>query len=248
MKVAGNGVTFNKGVTIHDAEVTLDNVVLVASAETASKTAAALSVDGTKPFTLKNSTVNGVSRTAVSLKTSGKITIMDNTFDGGDKSIYNMIEFSISNAADITNAEILNNEFVGDLKNNCISLYNVADNAVIDIDNNSFKNISVDNNVVRLSNPKNNATTFNIENNVYTFSGRTPNAQGFTAFLLLEDYTAAGKGKQDFSKFTINFKNLKRGSKKLTFNGEGLDKVFYVYDDQDGILAAGVNDPIVNFA
>lgn len=65
--------------------------------------------------------------------------------------------------------------------------------------------------------------------------------------MLLQDYST-GENKQDFSKFTINFTNLKRGDTKLVANGEGLDRVYYVYDDQDGILDAGVNDPVVNFA
>ena len=55
------------------------------------------------------------------------------------------------------------------------------------------------------------------------------------------------KKKQDFTKFTINFKNLKRGSKKLLEKGSGIDNVYYVYSDKEGILADGVNDPVVTF-
>ena len=111
---------------------------------------------------------------------------------------------------------------------------------------NVFEDIDVSNNPIRLSNPKNVSTTFNFKDTTYSFNSDTPNADGYTAFMLLQDYSKAGS-KQDFSKFTINFDNLVRGSKKLMEKGEGMDKVYYVYADTQGILADGVNDPVVNF-
>lgn len=247
MTIKGNGVVFTKPVNVVDAEVVLDDVVLTASGESNSdKKVNAVKVNGTQPFTLVNSVVNGTCRTAVSIMTNGPIVIKSNKFDGGNKNIHNMIEFSISSARDITDVDIEGNTFVGDLKNNCISLYNLIDGAKVKVNKNKFDNINVDNNIVRLSNPKNVSADFEIADNEYSFSGEVPNADGYTAFMLLQDYSKDMS--QDFSKFHIAFKNLKRNGKKITENGFGLDQVFYVYADQQGILARGVNDPTVTFA
>ncbi len=244
--IDGNGVQFKAPVVVNDAEVVLNNAIFTATGASASDTnSTAIKVSGTKPFTLKNSTVNGTTRTAVSLITSGKITVENNTFDGGNSAIYNMIEFSIGAARDITEAVIKNNTFVGTLKNNAVSFYNFADGAKINISGNTVKDMTVNSNFVRLSNPKNASVTFTLNDNTYTFSSDTPDAQGYTGFMLLQDYSKSDS--QDFSKFKINFKNLKRGTKVLTENGTGLDQVFYVYADGKGILASGVNDPVVTF-
>ena len=245
VNISGHGVTFEKMVSVDDAEVVLNNVVLTASGTSANDKAIALKVSGTKPFTLKNSIVNGSARTAVNIMTSGEVTIEDNTFDAGNQNIYNMIEFSISNARDITGAIIKNNTFKGELKNNGVCFYNLAEGAEINIVGNDFKDINVNNNPVRLSNPKNVSAVFNIKDNTYNYTSETSNADGYTGFMLLQDYTKDGV--QDFSKFNITFDNLKRGSKHLTEKGTGIDQVFYVYDDQKGILADGVNDPTVSF-
>ena len=247
MKVIGNGAQINQLVTVNDADVELDNVVLVAPGEDASSKTPIVKVSGTAPFTMKNCEVKGAARTAVNIMTSGDIDIEGCTFDAGDQSIYNMIEFSISNARDINNVVIKGNTFKGALKNNGICLYNLAEGATVDISDNKFVDINVDNNPVRLSNPKNVAATFKVENNTYSFSSDVPNAQGYTAFMLLQDYSKSGAPIQDFSKFDIHFKNLKRGEKVLTEKGTGIDQVYYVYMDQKGILPDGENDPVVTF-
>lgn len=245
--VKGNGVAFEKPVVVQDAAVTFDNVKLTAAGTDANdKTAMAIKVSGTKPFTLKNSEISGTSRTALSVMTSDKIVFENNVFDAGDKNIYNMVEFSISNARDITDVTFKNNTFKGKLKNNGVSLYNLAEGATVNFVGNVFEDIDVNNNPIRLSNPKNVSATFNFKDNTYSFNSDTPSADGYTAFMLLQDYSKAGST-QDFSKFTINFDNLVRGTKKLTEKGEGIDKVYYVYADTQGILADGVNDPVVNF-
>lgn len=203
-----------------------------------------MKVIGDKDFTLKNSNVSGNSRNALLVKTSGNVNITGNTFDAGTGNIYNAIEFGIGTDSDVNNVSVVGNTFLGSLGNNAISMYNFSDGAVVDISDNTFSNIAPNNNPIRLSNPKNVSATFNISDNNYTIDGE---AAQYTGFMLLQDYST-GENKQDFSKFTINFTNLKRGDTKLVANGEGLDRVYYVYDDQDGILDAGVNDPVVNFA
>lgn len=244
--IDGNGASFNKTITVSNAEVTIKNAKLIATARSNKTVTPAIKITGSKPFTLTDCQVSGTTRNAVNISTSGKVIISDNTFEAGDNSIYNAIEFSISNAPDITDVTIENNTFNGTLGNNGISFYNIADNAHITIKNNTFNDISVNNNPIRLSNAKNNSAVFDIIDNTYNFTSEEPSADGYTGFMLLQDYSKTDQ-KQDFTKFTINFKNLKRGSKKLLEKGSGIDNVYYVYSDKEGILADGVNDPVVTF-
>ena len=244
--VDGNGASFNKTITVSNAEVTIKNAKLIATARSNKTVTPAIKITGSKPFTLTDCQVSGTTRNAVNISTSGKVIVSDNTFEAGDNSIYNAIEFSISNAPDITDVTIENNKFNGTLGNNGISFYNIADNAHITIKNNTFNDISVNNNPIRLSNAKNNSAVFDIIDNTYNFTSEEPSADGYTGFMLLQDYSKTNQ-KQDFTKFTINFKNLKRGSKKLLEKGSGIDNVYYVYSDKEGILADGVNDPVVTF-
>lgn len=244
--VDGNGASFNKTITVSNAEVTIKNAKLIATARSNKTVTPAIKITGSKSFTLTNCQVSGTTRNAVNISTSGKVIVSDNTFEAGDNSIYNAIEFSISNAPDITDVTIENNTFNGTLGNNGIRFYNIADNAHITIKNNTFNDISVNNNPIRLSNAKNNSAVFDIVDNTYNFTSEEPSADGYTGFMLLQDYSKTDQ-KQDFTKFTINFKNLKRGSKKLLEKGSGIDNVYYVYSDKEGILADGVNDPVVTF-
>lgn len=245
MTIAANGAEFTKPITVQNAKVTVDGAVFNVQGTNSKDTTPAIKAVGSEPFTLTNSEIKGTSRNPILVKTSGAVKIEGNKFDGAGN-FYNVIEFSLSDDADITHAEIANNTFTG-MTNNCISIYNVADGAVVDVHDNKFENISVDVNPMRLSNPKNANATFNVENNTYTFNSETPNASGYTAFLLCQDYNKSGK-RQEFSTYTVNFVNLMRGEKHLTEQGEGLDKVYYTYSDRtNGILNAGTNDPTVSF-
>lgn len=248
--IKANGATFNKQVEIESGDVVIDGANLVCSAATIAikNNAPAVAVTGDGDFTLKNSNISGTSRTGVSVGTSGEVVISGNKFNAGSKKIYNAIEFSIGDtSADITKAVISDNEFTGTLGNNAVSLYNLAEGADISMTGNKFTNISVDNNCIRLSNPRNVSAAFTLKDNEYLFSGSEPSADGYTAFMLLQDYSKKDTPRQEFNKFSIHFDNLKRSGKKLSENGSGLDKVYYVYSDQNGILEDGVNDPIVDF-
>lgn len=245
VKIKANGSTFTAPIEIN-ANASIDNAnIQVAGTSGNDKDAVAIKVLGDSDFELTNSNVNGVSRNPVLIKTSGKVNLSGNTFNAGNKDIYNAVEFSISNDPDIDNVTIENNTFTGTLGNNAISMYNFKDGAVVNIVGNNFENIDPNNNPIRLSNPKNANVTFNIENNKYSFSSDVPTE--YTGFMLLQDYSGAGS-EQEFDRFKINFTNLTRGEEKLMQKGEGIDRVYYVYDDQDGILLDGVNDPVVTFA
>lgn len=246
MTLEANGSTFTQPISVMGADVTIDNAKISYAGTSASDKTPALKVTGTQPFTLKNSqVVNTTTRTGLSIKTSGAVTLEGNTFDAGDGNIYNAIEFGIGSDPDLSSATISRNTFSGSLGNNAISFYNLADGATIDITDNEFNNIDPNNNPIRLSNNKNATATWNITDNTYNFNSETPTQ--YTGFMLLQDYSGAGS-EQQFDKFTINFTNLMRGDNKLMERGEGINRVYYVYDDQDGILEDGVNDPIVSFA
>ena len=251
MTISANGATFSAPIKVTSGNVKIDGAKLVASAASiaAKNNAPVISVTGDGDFALTNSAISGTSRTGVSLGTSGRITVEGNTFEAGSKSIYNAIEFSIGDrAADISKAIVKGNTFTGTLGNNAISLYNLADGAEVNIEKNVFKDFSVNNNCVRLSNPRNVSATFNITDNSYSFTSETPSADGYTAFLLLQDYSKKDTPRQEFGKFTIHVKNLTRDGKKIAAKGDGIDKAYYVYSDQNGILPDGVNDPVIDFA
>ncbi len=181
-------------------------------------------------------------RTPFSLSV-GSAEIVGNTFDSGDSLVYNLIEFGISNGNDLSEAVISDNTFSGACANNCISIYNLAEEAAVTLENNTFGFVG---NALRLSNPRNVSATFDIIDNTYesTLEGE------YAGFLILQDYSKANEGEtvylQDFSKFTITFENLVMAGEELTENGTGTKQVYYVYDDQDGIIT--VNQPNVIFA
>lgn len=245
VNIAANGATFNSPITVSGGNVSISGANIVASGSSSSDKTPAISVIGSGDFSLTGNNIAGSSRNAVLIKTSGKVDVSSNTFNAGEANVYNAIEFGINSDPDVTDVTIENNTFTGTLGNNAISMYNFADGAQVNIKNNTFSDIAVNNNPVRLSNNKNVTATFNIENNAYNFVTEEP--QDYTGFMLLQDYST-GDAKQDFSKFNIHFVNLKRGDKKLMEKGTGIDRVYYVYDDQDGILEDGVNDPVVTFA
>jgi hypothetical protein len=246
MKIAANGATISAPLTVTDAEVQIDDANLEYQGSSNKVKTPVVKVTGASNFSLTNSTVTGTCRDGLLIKTSGEVIIEGNTFNAGNSSIYNMIEFGIGESEpDVTKLTIKNNTFSGTLGNNAISIYNVAEDAEITIEDNIFENIDPDNNPIRLSNVKNNSATFNIINNVYTFSSDTPTQ--YTGFILLQDYTKKSGAEQQFNLFTINVKDLYRGSTKIEAEGTGLDRLFYVYEDGTGILDAGVNDPVVNF-
>lgn len=244
--IEGNGATFTASISISSANVVINNANLTYEGSGKSDKTAIVSTTGATNFTLTNSTVSGSTRTGLSLTTSGEVVLDGNTFDAGDGKIYNMIEFAIgSNKPNLAGATISNNIFTDVLGNNAISFYNVADGAVINIEGNAFNKIDTDNNPIRLSNVKNNSATFNIKNNTYSYN--SDEATEYTGFILCQDYTKSSGTEQQFNLYTINIENLKRGDTLITSNGEGLDRVWYVYEDGTGILAIGENDPVVNF-
>lgn len=233
----GNGEAISGKVNITAPNVVINNVVLNYVGTTDTGSAFTVTTEGN--FTLTNSTIEPTVRTALSLKVGGKAVVTGNTINAQEQKIYNGIEFGISEEPSVASGTtVSNNTFQGRFKNNCISFYNLQAGAVIEINDNTFGYIG---NALRISNPKNVNATFNIARNRYT---DTINGE-YAGYLICQDYSL-GSEIQDFTKITVNFTDLMMGNQLMLSNGTGKNQIYYVYDDQEGIITT--NQPKVNFS
>ena len=233
----GNGKSISGKVNITAPNVVINNVVLNYVGTTDTGSAFIVTTEGN--FTLTNSTIEPTVRTALSLKVGGKAVVTGNTINAQEQKIYNGIEFGISEEPSVASGTtVSNNTFQGRFKNNCISFYNLQADAVIEINDNTFGYIG---NALRISNPKNVNATFNIARNRYT---DTINGE-YAGYLICQDYSKDLEI-QDFTKITVNFTDLMMGNQLMLSNGTGKNQIYYVYDDQEGIITT--NQPKVNFS
>lgn len=172
-------------------------------------------------------------RTAAYIKAKDAV-ITNNIFGGIDNGYFNAIEFGINNDTDLASATISNNQFTKTIQNNYFNFYNLAENAVIEIDDNQMLLANKASNGIRISNNKNVSATFNVDRNTYSYSSSSTESK-YEGLILLQDY-AKGDEKQDFTKIKINITNLTSPS--------DAKQLFYVYDDQDGII--NTNQPALS--
>ena len=224
-----NLVYTNGTMTVTGANVTIENVTF--------GDGAALKVNTSGNFTLKNCTFNGKTdvRTPVTLNV-GSATVTGNTFNGtktdGTPTYYNAIEFAVSSGNKLSSATLSNNIFEAAIKNNYFSTYYYADNAVITAENNVIKLANRGSNAIRISNVTNSDVTFNLNNNSYTYVDNTSDYEGF---ILLQDFTKKSGNAEDFSKVTINISNLTSPS--------DASRLFYVWEDSVGLVSD--NNPVI---
>ena len=182
-------------------------------------------------------------RTAISICSNGQVVLEDCVFDDTNGKIYNTIEFDISGNYPLKDNTIIRNcKFRGKPKNNSISIYSIEDNANILIENCYFE---YSENGIRISNPLNANATFTIKDCKYDHTSQNQ----YAGLLFFQDYSKEDKV-QDFTKIKVNINNLIGPNGKVIKSNVpgGLnDQVYYVYDDQDGIITDH-NQPIVNFA
>lgn len=238
----GSGHTYTNGtITVTAANVTIQNLTFGDKAALVVNTTGKFTLTGctftpTTAYTKgsNNQTLTSV-RTAVTLNV-GEAVVTNNTFDGVTGGYYNAIEFGIGpNQNNLSKATISGNAFNKAIKNNYFNFYNMTADAVIDITGNHFLLAKKGSNAIRISNFRNvSGVTFNVNNNEYTYANDSDESQ-YEGFILLEDYSPKGDTVQDFSGITININNLTSPS--------NAKQLFYVYDDQDGIIAR--NQPIV---
>lgn len=164
-------------------------------------------------------------RTAITLAVA-EPTVTNCEFAGTARAYYNGIEFGLKQR--VSKAVVSGNTFTQTIKNNYISAYNYSDNAQIVIADNTFGYVA---NGLRISNVGNTHAEFEISNNSYTGTS----SDDYAGFILLQDYNGKDAGKQDFSKIKLNISKLS--------NSSSSKRLFYVYDDQDGIITD--NNPLV---
>ena len=240
--IDGNAMTYTNGtITVSAANVTIQNLTFGDKAALVVNTAGKFTLTGctftpTTTYTKgsNNQTLTSV-RTAVTLNV-GEAVVTNNTFNGVASGYYNAIEFGIGTSNnDLSEATITGNTFNSPIQNNYFNFYNMTEGATIDIESNHFLLANKGSNAIRISNFRNvSGVTFNVNNNEYTYANDSDESQ-YEGFILLEDYSPEGDTVQDFSGITININNLTSPS--------NAKQLFYVYDDQDRIIAR--NQPIV---
>lgn len=179
-------------------------------------------------------------RTFISVKSKGQVVFENCTFEDNG-TVYNFIEFDITGEYPVSDVIVRNCTFTGKIKNNYISFYNMVDNANIVIENCTWDFCA---NAIRISNPDNANATFTIKDCTY----KATNSDEYAGFMLFQDYAKESE-LQDFTKVTVKFINLTGPNGKVTRDerGNGNKQVYYVYDDQDGLLT-DKNQPKVSFA
>ena len=220
-----NNLTATAPVTIASNGVTLNAANIEYKV---AKTPALVVNSGVTDVTITNSAITAAtgrtgSHTAVSLPVSGKVVFTGNTVTND----YNGIEFGL-NVPTGDGTLIANNNFTN-IGNNAISIYQVEDGATVTVKNNTFTGKVGSFIPVRLSNSNNMSGKFVFANNTVDTDNSWMNC-----FVMLEDYSAPNGGVQDFTKYTLVFKDNKVGA-NCTYT--------VVYDDQGGIITT--NQPIV---
>ena len=220
-----NNLTATAPVTIASNGVTLNAANIEYKAP---KTPALVVNSDVTDVTITNSAITAKTggdgnHTAVSLPVSGKVVFTGNTVTND----YNGIEFGL-NVPTGDGTLIANNNFTN-IGNNAISIYQVENGATVTIKNNTFTGKAGSFIPVRLSNSNNMSGKFVFANNTVDTDNSWINC-----IVMLEDYSRKGAGIQDFTKYTLVFKDNKVGA-NCTYT--------VVYDDQDGIIQT--NQPIV---
>lgn len=234
--------TFNDTVVVNTDTVFDNCVFAVKGSGKKDNTTPGVKVVGDANLTVRNSVFKSTGYQAAMIGTSGKVVLEDNVFNCEGN--YNPIEGTVSAGSASNDVTIKNNIFNGVCGNNYINFYKMQDGAIVNIEGNQFTGVSVDSEILRLSNVDNTSATFNVVNNNYTFNDGV--ATDYTSFIMCQDFTAKNDNPQDFTKYTINIENLECNAQKVTENKVPFGKLLFVYQDGKGILADGENTPTVN--
>lgn len=201
-----------------------------------------VTIDG---LTTTGSITTNVSNAAISVTTNEDVVITNSNIG---QSGYNSIEIGLAASSVPKSVLIKDCDFTGNLSNNAISIFALADNAVVNIENCHFASVS---NVFRWSN-RTNATgvVFNIKN--CTWDSIEPREK-YRSVFLLQDYTSANADAvytNDFfnsTKLTINFidcvgtdgEPVVLGANETAADrfGTGDGKLVYLYADRIGKIS-----------
>lgn len=201
-----------------------------------------VTIDG---LTTTGSITTDVSNAAIKVTTNEDVVITNSNIG---QSGYNVIEIGLAAGSAPKSVLIKDCDFTGTMSNNAISIFALADNAVVNIENCHFASVS---NVFRWSN-RTNATgvVFNIKN--CTWDSLEPK-ENYRSVFLLQDYTSANADAvytNDFfnsTKLTINFIDcvgtdgelIKLGDNETAADrfGTGDGKLVYLYADKIGKIS-----------
>lgn len=241
-KISGNftsGTSINisgKSVQISNTEIT-DNTRLSTIAK--------------EDIDIKSTNVSGdfpknKGNAVVKLDGSGYITIKDMTFNSN---LYNAIEIGLNNSVEPVKGVLIDNcKFLGKFSNNAILIFGTQNEAVININNCYFENVS---NAIRLSNKTNVKCTVNITNCKCDHWDTSSPWQGF---LICQDYTSGSSELEELNnlfskdKITINVSNLIGPNNTVLKNPEDMssicgtldsNQVFYVWNSKGGSIPYG---------
>lgn len=181
----------------------------------------------------------------ISIDDSGYVTIKDTVINA---SLYNCIEIGLNGTELPSGVLIENCRFEGTFSNNAILIFGTKDNAVININNCYFENVS---NCIRLSNKTNSKCTVNISN---CKCGHWDTDPLWSGMLICQDYTSKSveecKSNDLFSKgkITINVSNFtKPDGSKLKPNTDlsticgtvNSNQVFYLWNELEDTVPYG---------
>ena len=201
-----------------------------------------VTIDG---LTTTGSITQDVSNAAIRVTTNEDVVITNSNIG---QSGYNVIEIGLAAGSAPKSVLIKDCDFTGTMSNNAISIFALADNAVVNIENCHFASVS---NVFRWSN-RTNATgvVFNIKN--CTWDSLEPK-ENYRSVFLLQDYTSANSEAVytndlfNSTKLTINFIDcvgtdgelIKLGDNETATDrfGTGDGKLVYLYADKIGKIS-----------
>ena len=215
-----------KSISLNQA--TAENAVLSAVASSGSISMQNFSNSGDLPKSTSNA--------AIKLNSNDTIIINKSNFS---QTGYNSVEIGLNNTAP-KSISIDGLDFTAPLSNNAILIFAHAKDAVINISNCHFADVS---NALRLSNRLNVPATINIVNcTVDKWDSRDK----WAGFLIMEDYTSSTAedaiAAKRFTNLTINFVNVKGPGGKLIKpddvasicgTSNAAQQVIYVYHDAD---------------
>ena len=232
--------TASEGITINGKGAELTDVVLTSDSR--------LRADASEHVKMSNMKVQGSftkskgnSQTIIN---ASSIDIADSSFEATG---YNAVECGMWSKP--TEINIENIVFSGKLQNNAISIFDTAENAVVNIKNCVFEDVS---NPVRISNNSNAKVTYNfIDCTVKSWDSRPE----YYGLMIFQDYTS--KSAEDSrknnmfgpDKVTVNIVNCITPKGKLqpvedlaTVCGtKDENQLFYMYSDREGEIAYSVD-------
>ena len=227
------------GSNVDVSNSTADSVSIATTATNGNVTIDGLTTTGS------GSLNKSVSNAAIRVTTNEDVVITNSNIG---QSGYNVIEIGLAAGSAPKSVLIKDCDFTGTMSNNAISIFALADNAVVNIENCHFASVS---NVFRWSN-RTNATgvVFNIKN--CTWDSLEPK-ENYRSVFLLQDYTSANADAVytndlfNSTKLTINFIDcvgtdgelIKLGDNETATDrfGTGDGKLVYLYADKIGKIS-----------